>query len=98
MGTYTDLTVANYPLITSKSEVVPEAMTVFRETDRRVFTRRVKTGSKRKVKDAGSDGNIWSWTSDSVDVWSKAWSRQYCLHGDRRSTLYPQDSFRQLKL
>jgi hypothetical protein len=46
MGTYTDLTVANYPLITSKSEVVPEAMTVFRETDRRVFTRRV---SERNV-------------------------------------------------
>lgn len=46
MGTYTDLTVANYPLITSKSEVVPEAMTVFRETDRSVFTRRV---SERNV-------------------------------------------------
>jgi hypothetical protein len=41
MGSYTDLMVAGYPLISSKSEVVPEAMTVFRETDRRVFTRRV---------------------------------------------------------
>lgn len=41
MGTYTDLTVAGYPLISSKSAVVPEAMTIFCETDRRVFTRRV---------------------------------------------------------
>ena len=41
MGSYTELTVAGYPLITSKSEVIPEVMTVFRETDRRVFTRRV---------------------------------------------------------
>ncbi|MBV5326987.1 MAG: hypothetical protein JZU65_05020 [Chlorobium sp.] len=41
MGTYTDLTIANYPVISSKSAVIPEVMTVFRETDRRVFTRRV---------------------------------------------------------
>ena len=40
MGSYTDLTVASYPIITSKSVVNPEAMTIFRETDRRVFTRR----------------------------------------------------------
>ncbi len=37
MGTYTELTVAGYPLITSKSAVVPEVMTVFRESDRCVF-------------------------------------------------------------
>ena len=41
MGSYTKLTVAGYPLVTSKSEVVPEVVTIFRETDRRVFTRRV---------------------------------------------------------
>jgi HEPN/Toprim N-terminal domain 1 len=41
MGTYTNLTVAGYPIIESKSAVVPEALTIFRETDRRVFTRRV---------------------------------------------------------
>ena len=41
MGSYTELTVAGYPLVTSKSEVVPEVVTIFRETDRRVFTRRV---------------------------------------------------------
>ena len=33
MGSYTELTVAGYPLVTSKSEVVPEVMTVFREKD-----------------------------------------------------------------
>ena len=41
MGSSTDLTVASYLIITSKSAVVPETMTIFRETDRRVFTRRV---------------------------------------------------------
>ena len=41
MGSYTELTVAGYPLISSKSAVIPEVMLVFRETDRRVFPRRV---------------------------------------------------------
>lgn len=41
MGTYTDLSVAGYPLINSKSAVIPEAMTVFRESDKRVFARRL---------------------------------------------------------
>jgi len=41
LGSYTDLTVASYPIIISKSTVVPEAMTIFRESDRHVFTRRV---------------------------------------------------------
>ena len=41
MGTYTSLTVAGYPLISSKSEVIPEVMTVFRETDRRTAIRRI---------------------------------------------------------
>jgi hypothetical protein len=57
MGTYTDLTIANYPLLTSKSEVVPEALTVFRETDRRVFTRRV---SERNVL-------VWGEPNDPTD-------------------------------
>jgi hypothetical protein len=41
MGTYTDFSVAGYPLINSKSAVVPEAMTVLRESDKRVFDRRL---------------------------------------------------------
>lgn len=41
MGTYTEFIIADYPVISSKSAVIPEVMTVFRETDRRVFTRRV---------------------------------------------------------
>lgn len=55
MGTYTELTVAGYPLILSKSEVVPEAMTVFRETDRRVFTRGM------------SDRNVLVWGEPDID-------------------------------
>lgn len=39
MGSYSDLSVDGYPLLQTKSEVVPEVMTIFRETDRRVSTR-----------------------------------------------------------
>ncbi len=39
MGTYTDFSVAGYPLLNSKSAVIPEAMTIFRETDRCVESR-----------------------------------------------------------
>ena len=41
MGTYTNLSVAGYPLLNSKIAVIAEAMTVFRETDRRSYARRV---------------------------------------------------------
>jgi hypothetical protein len=41
MGTYTDLCVAGYPLWSSKRDVDPAAMTIFRETDRREFRRKV---------------------------------------------------------
>src|SRR5690242_981366 len=41
MGSYTELSTGGYPLITSKSAVVDEVMTIFRETDRRVFVRHV---------------------------------------------------------
>jgi hypothetical protein len=36
MGSFTDLSVDGYPLLQTKSEVVPEVMTAFQETDRRV--------------------------------------------------------------
>ena len=39
MGSYTDLSVDGYPLIKTKSAVIPEVMTIFRETDRRLFVR-----------------------------------------------------------
>jgi hypothetical protein len=40
MGTYTDFSIAGYPLLSSKSAVIPEAMTVFSESDKQVFARR----------------------------------------------------------
>src|SRR6267143_4218087 len=40
MGSFTDLSVDGYPLLQTKSEAVPEVMTVFQETDRRVFAAR----------------------------------------------------------
>jgi hypothetical protein len=41
VGTYTELTIADYPVISSKSAVIPEVMTLFRESDHRVFGRKV---------------------------------------------------------
>lgn len=39
MGSITDLSVDGYPLLQTKSAVIPEVMTIFRETDRRLFVR-----------------------------------------------------------
>ena len=41
MGTYTEFTVDGYALVTSKSAVVAEVMTLFRESDRSVYRRRI---------------------------------------------------------
>lgn len=41
MGSYTDLSIGGYPILQTKSVVLPEAMTIFRETDRQVFTRKI---------------------------------------------------------
>ena len=41
MGSITDLSVDGYPLLQTKSAVIPEVMTIFRETDRRIFVRNV---------------------------------------------------------
>jgi HEPN/Toprim N-terminal domain 1 len=40
MGTYCELYVANYPVFSSKSQVEPLVMTMFRETDKRAFDRK----------------------------------------------------------
>lgn len=41
MGSYTFLTINGYPLIETKGTIVPEAMTIFRESDRQVLSRKV---------------------------------------------------------
>jgi hypothetical protein len=43
MGTYTDFTIAGYSVLSTKSAVMPEAMTIFRETDRREYKRHAVT-------------------------------------------------------
>ncbi len=40
MGSYTELSIDGYPLLNTKSFAVPEALTIFRETDKRVFERK----------------------------------------------------------
>jgi hypothetical protein len=55
MGTYTDFSVAGYPLLNSKSAVVPEAMTVFRESDKRVIARRLGDRNPLVWGDAQAD-------------------------------------------
>ena len=46
MGSITDLSLDGYPLLQTKSAVIPEVMTIFRETDRRRFVRKL---SERNV-------------------------------------------------
>ena len=41
MGSYTELMIGGYPIISTKSAVIPEVMTIFRERDKRVFIRKV---------------------------------------------------------
>lgn len=62
MGTYTDFSVADYPLINSKSAVVPEAMTVFRESDKRVFSR--KLGDRNQLV----WGDVYADEADKVET------------------------------
>jgi len=49
MGTYTELTVNGYDLISTKSAVVPYVMTIFRESDRKEFER---------PREGGDDGEV----------------------------------------
>lgn len=72
MGSYTDLSVASYPILESKSAVVPEAMTIFRETDRRVFTRRV---SERNAL-------VWGVPTDSDDAETETAVEYSCETGN----------------
>jgi HEPN/Toprim N-terminal domain 1 len=61
MGTYTDFSVAGYSVLSTKSDVVPEAMTVFRETDRREYKRHVITQRRLDLTDLAD--------VESDDVW-----------------------------
>ena len=58
MGTYTQLTIADYPVVYSKSEVVREVMTIFRETDRRVFKRRIDERNRLVYGDSEPDDEL----------------------------------------
>lgn len=41
MGSYTDLSIDDYPILETKSFVIPEVMTVFQEADKHVITRKI---------------------------------------------------------
>jgi hypothetical protein len=45
MGTIAHLCVDDYPLIETKNELDPVVLTVFRESDRRTYTRRIRDRS-----------------------------------------------------
>ena len=80
MGSYTDLSVDGYPLLQTKSAVVPEAMTIFRESDRRRFRRNL---SERNVL-------IWGQPSpDETDETETAvqYSSEACKVADRLNVM-----------
>ena len=72
MGTYTELTIEDYPLVSSKSAVIPEVMTLFRETNRRVFTRRV---AERNVL-------VWGEPDDPDDQVTETVTEYSCTTAD----------------
>ena len=41
MGSYTDLSIDGYPIVVTKSYVIPEIMTLFQESDKSVTTRKI---------------------------------------------------------
>jgi len=54
MGSYTTLTVAEYPLYETKSFAIPEVMTIFRERDKRTLIRKL---SKQNTLVLGTPGD-----------------------------------------
>lgn len=50
MGTYTEFEVNGYQLLTTKSAVVPEIMTVFQESDRQEFSRPIDASDAEDVR------------------------------------------------
>ena len=55
MGTYCELYIADYPVLSSKSQASPIAMTLFRQRDKRVFERRCNERNQIKWGHAGWD-------------------------------------------
>jgi hypothetical protein len=56
MGTYSELYVDDYPLYSTKSQVDPIVMTIFRESDRRVYERKVCERSALNWGEIPDDG------------------------------------------
>ena len=54
MGTYTDFTVSGFTVVSSKSAVVPELMTVFRESDRSQYRRHAESGATLTGEELGA--------------------------------------------
>lgn len=55
MGTYCELYIADYPVLSSKSQASPIAMTLFRERDKRVFERKCNERNQIEWGHAGWD-------------------------------------------
>ena len=58
MGTYYQLYVADYPLLSGKGEIEPIITTIFRESDKRVFDRKVSERNQLGWGNIDDDGEM----------------------------------------
>ncbi len=56
MGSYTDLTIDGYPILETKSYVIPEVMTIFQESDKRIVRRKSSECNEQVEEDASLGG------------------------------------------
>ena len=69
MGSYTDLTIDGYSILETKSYVIPEVMTLFQESDKRIGTRKA-SGRWRELKSDSEDqdGVVVTYSSEVAKV------------------------------
>jgi hypothetical protein len=71
MGTYTELYIDGYPTYPTKSQVDPVVMTIFRETDRRVFERNVSERNPYTwghIEDTGEIETVYEYANTVANV------------------------------
>lgn len=71
MGTYCELYVADYPIYSTKSQVDPVIMTIFRESDKRVFDRKVSDRNPLTwghIEDEGEMETVYEYANTVANI------------------------------
>jgi hypothetical protein len=71
MGSYCELYVADYPIYSTESQVDPVIMTIFRESDKRVFDRKVSERNPLTwghIEDEGEIETVYEYTNTVANI------------------------------